>query len=804
MGSMTLLAAGLALLVGLPVAAQAVERWGIYAIEFQQEKEHPNPFIDVWLRCRFEHGAKTIAVDGFHDGGDSWKVRFMPMEEGRWTYATESNDPGLNGKSGSFECGPPSPGNHGPIRVTETRHFSYADGTPYFQVGTTCYAWAHQGEALEEQTLATLRDAPFNKLRMCVFPKDYVYNKNEPEYYPFKGTPPRDWDFTRFNPEFFRHFERRIEDLMALGIQADLILFHPYDRWGFAEMPAEADDRYLRYVVARLAAYRNVWWSMANEFDLMKGKSMEDWDRFFQIVRDADPYDHPRSVHNCRQWYDHTKPWVTHASIQTSQFGNAVELRGKYQKPLVYDEVRYEGDVPQGWGNLTAEELVEKFWLGTVSGCYVGHGETYKHPEDILWWSKGGVLHGQSPARIAFLKQIMEELPFQEMAPDRELAPGHYALVRSGEHYLVYCTSDAAVTFDLPGDGPYRADGIDTWGMTVAPLNDVTPGQFTFAPPRRGFVLRLEAYAAGETRRPRAQASAEPSEGAAPLRVRFAGPEGLRCRWEFGDGERGVGPGPVHVYERPGLYAASLTVTDEGGHSATTFIPIAVDFAGQASIIRVGLTEGDSHPLTLHGDIRRTEDGALDLGDGEPWKWVSVGEGPIADLEGLRSFTILGWVCATNLEVGSGGNRVLCNLNYDRAGVDLVHLSDGRLRLAVNEWPDHARNDSSPGKLELGAWTFFAVTYDSTQASGNVHWYFGGVAEPAKPDTVTDYARGATGTGSGPLTVGNYNEPLHRHGLDRQFRGRLRGIEIIGSRVSSRGVLPLAEIRRRQQASAPR
>ena len=32
-------------------------------------------------------------------------------------------------------------------------------------------------------------------------------------------------------------------------------------------MPAEADDRYLRYAVARLAAYRNVWWSLANECD---------------------------------------------------------------------------------------------------------------------------------------------------------------------------------------------------------------------------------------------------------------------------------------------------------------------------------------------------------------------------------------------------------------------------------------------------------------------------------------------------------------------------------------------------------
>ena len=33
---------------------------------------------------------------------------------------------------------------------------------------------------------------------------------------------------------------------------------------------AAVDDRYLRYVVARLAAYRNVWWSLANEYDFRK------------------------------------------------------------------------------------------------------------------------------------------------------------------------------------------------------------------------------------------------------------------------------------------------------------------------------------------------------------------------------------------------------------------------------------------------------------------------------------------------------------------------------------------------------
>lgn len=86
----------------------------------------------------------------------------------------------------------------------------------------------------------------------------------------------------------------------------------------------------------------------------------------------------------------------------------------------------------------------------------------------------------------------------------------------------------------------------------------------------------------------------------------------------------------------------------------------------------------------------------------------------------MRSFTICGWVGPTSLLVGSGGNRIVFNLNYNRSGFDLVHLQDGRLRLAVNEWPDGVRNDSSPGKLKAGKWTFFAVSYDATDKKNNV------------------------------------------------------------------------------------
>ena len=205
--------------------------------------------------------------------------------------------------------------------MTNTFHFAYADGTPYKQLGTTCYVWTHQPDALQEQTLKTLAASPFNKIRFCVFPKRYSWNTNEPPMYAFEGKP-RNFDTTRFNPGFFQHFERRILDLQKLGIEADIILLHPYDEgaWGFDRMTPLEDDRYLRYVVARFAAFRNVWWSLANEYDFMEHKTEEDWERIGQLVSRSDPFPSP-AFHPQRQTHLQPNPPVDHPREHPERLG---------------------------------------------------------------------------------------------------------------------------------------------------------------------------------------------------------------------------------------------------------------------------------------------------------------------------------------------------------------------------------------------------------------------------------------------------------------------------------------------------
>jgi hypothetical protein len=794
---------------GPATAAPSVEQWGC----FEAILEGPsagNPYLEVRLSATFVQGDRRVTVPGFWDGGTAYKIRFSPPTAGAWRYETKSNRPGLGGKRGELTAAKPTGDNHGPVEVFKTFYLRYADGTPYHQFGTTCYAWVHQPDALQEQTLRTLAGSPFNKIRFCVFPKSYAYNRNEPECFAFRKGDDGKIDFTRPDPAFWRRFEKRILDLQRLGIEADLILWHPYDRWRFATMGRENDDRYLRYCIARLGAYRNVWWSLANEFDLMApramrghrgDKAMADWDRFFSILEKEDPHRRLRGIHNCRGFYDHTKAWVTHGSLQTSDMKGGVRFRGKYRKPILYDECRYEGNIPHGWGNLDAKTMAQRFWLGTMGGCYVGHGETYKHPEDILWWSKGGVLHGGSPKRIQWLKDFMAKAPpFDTLEPQGD-DKGRFVLARPGEYYLLYCLAGRSQTIRLAGERPYKVDAIDPWAMEIRPEGTARPGDFTAAAPAGDLVYRFTPYASGEKLRPEARPTASVTGGVPPLRVAFSGEGGDRVRWDFGDGGTSTERNPTHTFEKPGLYTVTLTVTDAGGASAQGRIQIAVDRKAGDPIVRAGFADGETPALVLHGKAARRAAGSIYLPDGEPWGWVGAGDGPIDDLRGLRSFTILGWLKPESLKTGSGGNRILFCLKRDRAGIDLVCHADGRLRLAVNEWPDRVRDDSAPGRLRVGRWTFFAVTYDATRSADNVGWYFGPPMEAPGPaevkfDRRTTYNVGPVAADIGPLAVGNFNRTMHGYGLDRQFRGEIRRLRVFGSRIGGGGALEEEAIRR--------
>ena len=227
-------------------------------------------------------------------------------------------------------------------------------------------------------------------------------------------------------------------------------------------------DFYLRYVIARYAAYRNVWWSLANEYDIMT-KTTADWERFAAILCREDPVSHLRSIHNCIHFYDHSRPWVTHASVQrTDNFKTTEytdEWRRRWNKPVVIDEMVYDGNLEKDWGNI----------------------------------------NGSSPERFKFLYKILCETPGHGLTAGNNspFMPISFRSVKAepedrrykGKYFIYYYgfTQPAFASFHIDDETEFQVEILDTWNMTITD-GGVHKGAFRIELPGRQYMaVRLKA-----------------------------------------------------------------------------------------------------------------------------------------------------------------------------------------------------------------------------------------------------------------------------------------------------------------------
>lgn len=273
-----------------------MRQYETFELEFKGEEPSGSQAV-VDVKAVFVQGNTTKEVKGFYAGNGMYKIRYYPQAVGEYTWKVISSIALGGAIEGVEECLPAEKQVHGMVQVNGT-HFRYEDGNRYVSVGTTVYALFHQEKTMIERTMQTLEKAPFNKVRCCVFPKNYDFNHNEPELFAFEKTAGR-WDVNRPCFAFWDAIEARILQLQKLRIETDLILFHPYDCWGFAELSEEECMIYLDYAVRRLSAIPNIWWSLANEYDLMEHFEKGWWFDFAKFIHENDVYGHLLSNHHC-------------------------------------------------------------------------------------------------------------------------------------------------------------------------------------------------------------------------------------------------------------------------------------------------------------------------------------------------------------------------------------------------------------------------------------------------------------------------------------------------------------------------
>jgi hypothetical protein len=133
-------------------ASPSAHVWEKQEITLHSSHSFANPYTDVipWVDLTGPGFHKRVY--GFWDGGDTFKVRVLATQAGRWTWKSGSEPPdsGLAGEMGSFTATDWSeqerqqnPLRRGFLRATPNHHaLELADGTPFFVVGDTWYAAA--------------------------------------------------------------------------------------------------------------------------------------------------------------------------------------------------------------------------------------------------------------------------------------------------------------------------------------------------------------------------------------------------------------------------------------------------------------------------------------------------------------------------------------------------------------------------------------------------------------------------------------------------------------------------------------
>src|SRR5438067_8264781 len=87
----------------VPAQDAAVPLWGRFETDFTAE-EDTSPDADLAVTFTSPSGRQRV-VPGFWDGGRTWRVRFLPDEEGTWRFRSRAKrGTGLDGQAGRFTC----------------------------------------------------------------------------------------------------------------------------------------------------------------------------------------------------------------------------------------------------------------------------------------------------------------------------------------------------------------------------------------------------------------------------------------------------------------------------------------------------------------------------------------------------------------------------------------------------------------------------------------------------------------------------------------------------------------------------
>ncbi|MGC8742640.1 MAG: DUF4038 domain-containing protein [Verrucomicrobiia bacterium] len=444
-----------------------VPRWDKYECVLKSSIKYTNPVQQATLTATFVSplGEKRT-VYGFWDGGDVWKIRFMPDIAGKWTFTTDCSDKsnsGLDGKSGSFICTASKNNNrfttHGAIRISrDRRYLEHQDLTPFFWLADT--AWNGPLISTDEEWDFYLRTRASQKFTAV----QWVATQ-------WRAAPDGDIDGRlaysgrekiEINPEFFQRLDKKVEQMNRYGLLSAPVLL-----WAFGggsqpgvnpgiSLPEDQAIILARYIVARWQGYHVVW--ILNGDGNYTGERSEKWRRIgravFENIYHAPVTQHPGGrmwILNefiDEKWYDICGYQSAHnesdSNLKWIVFGPpSQDWKRQPYRPFISLEAPYENH--QGDKGQMSADVVRRahYWsllnAPTAGITYGGHGvwgwdDGTRPPVDHpgsgkpLPWQKALFMPGAQQMR--YLYEFFTSIDFYRLRPDPDIIVNQPADIR--------------------------------------------------------------------------------------------------------------------------------------------------------------------------------------------------------------------------------------------------------------------------------------------------------------------------------------------------------------------------------------
>lgn len=391
-------AAGDVRAVNFTRGAESAKLYGAHEIVLTGDGAVANPFKTVATVTFTAPSGESKTVHAFYDGGDTWRARAYVTQFGKWSWSSKSaDDPRLDGKSGSFAAARSVL--RGMLRKHKEnqRQWMTEDGRWFLNLNDTAYLFFNKDETLWRDYVRDVAAMGITSVRSGALGGISWGRESEITNWPWAGD-----DQARYDLEKFRTTDERLQWLLDNypDVQVQMILFglaggndQPGEVW--AALPPTVRQNTMRYMVARWAAYPQVFWLVVNDMFSESPENQEFAREVGRYFAANDPWKHLLSagVNRTRRTPNTPFPfitpddlkWVSYIHIETAYDLAADQLPRFADIPLhvFCGEDYYEQEYRAGLRPLNPRYFYRRlFWSWLLAGGSPNYGSRWRaiHP----------------------------------------------------------------------------------------------------------------------------------------------------------------------------------------------------------------------------------------------------------------------------------------------------------------------------------------------------------------------------------------------------------------------------------------